>query len=302
MLNAQDQARAAEIGELRLKLVVSGIAAVLAMAISMPLAQLTGSTVADPLMSLMMPLTRGLLRIAPGIGAVSADTWRWLLLALTLPVVGWAGRHFYTRAWAAFRHHTADMNTLIAVGTGAAFLYSLGVTLAVDWLAARGIAPDVYYEPVVWIIALILLGNLLEARAKGRTSGAIRRLIALRPETARAIRDGTEVELPLARLQPGDEVVVRPGERIPADGVVLDGSSTVDESMLTGEPLPVAKQSGDSVIGATLNRNGAFRFRVERVGADSVLSPRSFVWYSRRRAPRHRSRGWRTGFRQSSFR
>jgi Cu+-exporting ATPase len=272
LLNAQDQARAAEIGELRLKLVVSAIAAVLAMAISMPLAQLTGSTVADPLMGLMMPLTHGLRRIAPWIGAVSADTWRWLLLALTLPVVGWAGRHFYTRAWAAFRHHTADMNTLIAVGTGAAFLYSVAVTLADDWLAARGIAPDVYYEPVVWIIALILLGNLLEARAKRRTSGAIRRLVALRPDIARVIRDGAEVELPLARVRPADEVVVRPGERIPADGVVLDGTSTVDESMLTGEPLPVAKQPGDSVIGATLNRNGAFRFRVERVGGDTVLS------------------------------
>ena len=225
LLNAQDAARAAEMSELRWKLAVSGVAAVLAMIISMLLAELSGRAAADPLMRLMMPLTHGLRRVAPWIGMVTADTWRWVLLALTIPVVGWAGRHFYIRAWTAFRHHTADMNTLIAVGTGAAFLYSVGATLADEWLAARGIPPHVYYEPVVWIITLILLGNLLEARAKGRTTGAIRRLIALRPASARVIRDGGELEIPVAQLRLGDEVVVRPGERIPADGVVVDGSS-----------------------------------------------------------------------------
>jgi Cu+-exporting ATPase len=196
----------------------------------------------------------------------------WLLLALTLPVVAWAGRHFYTRAWAAFRHRSADMNTLVAVGTGAAFSYSLFVTLAGRWLSERGIAPHVYYEAVIWIVALILLGNLLEARARSRTAGAIRRLVALRPATARVVRDGAEREIPLAELRVGDEALVLPGEKIPADGTVVDGSSHVDESMLTGEPTAVRKTVGDSVIGATLNRNGAFRFRVERVGADTVLS------------------------------
>ncbi len=145
-------------------------------------------------------------------------------------------------------------------------------TLADDWFSARGIEPHVYYEAVVWIIALILLGNLLEARAKSRTSGAIRRLAGLRPDTATVVREGAEVEIPLAQLRPGDEAVVRPGEKIPADGQVVDGISHVDESMLTGEPLPVRKAPGDPVIGATLNRNGALRFRVERVGADTVLS------------------------------
>ena len=203
-------------------------------------------------------------------GAAAAQ--RYLLLALTIPVIGWAGRHFYTRAWAAFRHHGADMNTLIAVGTGAAFIFSLAVTLVPGWFAERGVAPDVYYEAVAWITALILLGNLLEARARGRTSDAIRRLAGLRPPTARVIRNGTETDVPLAELRVGDDVLVRPGEKIPADGIVTDGSSLVDESMLTGEPAPVAKTAGSAVVGATLNRNGAFRFRVEHLGDDTVLS------------------------------
>jgi len=272
LVDAQDAAREDEILDLRRKLILSLVAAALAMVFSMPLAELVGQGVNDPLMPLMMPLTDLLRRVAPWVGGISADTWRWLLLALTAPVVGWAGRHFYTRAWAAFRHHSADMNTLIAVGTGAAFAYSVVVTLADDWLSARGIEPHVYYEAVVWIIALILLGNLLEARAKSRTSGAIRRLAGLRPHTARVARDGVEVEIPLAQLRPGDEVVIRPGEKIPADGTVVEGASHVDESMLTGEPTPVRKGPGDTVVGATLNRNGALRVRVERVGADTVLS------------------------------
>jgi P-type Cu+ transporter len=269
LADAQDAAREKEIRDLRRKLIVSLVAAVLVMVLSMPL---MGHGVADPFMALMTPLTDLLRRVAPWVDRVPADAWRWLLLALTAPVVGWAGRHFYVRAWAAFRHHSADMNTLIAVGTGAAFTYSVAVTLADDWFSARGVEPHVYYEAVVWIITLILLGNLLEARAKSRTSGAIRRLARLRPSTARIVRDGVEVEIPLAQLRAGDEVVVRPGEKIPADGTVVDGAGQVDESMLTGEPTPVSKRPGDTVIGATLNRNGAFRFRAERVGADTVLS------------------------------
>jgi P-type Cu+ transporter len=272
LLQTQDQVRGEEIADLRRKLALSLSAAVLAMLFSMVLATMVPGSMADPLMRFMMPLVETMLQLAPPIDRVSADAWRYLLLALTLPVVGWAGRHFYTRAWSAFRHHSADMNTLIAVGTGAAFTYSVAVTLADDWFSARGVEPHVYYEAVVWIITLILLGNLLEARAKSRTSGAIRRLARLRPSTARIVRDGVEVEIPLAQLRAGDEVVVRPGEKIPADGTVVDGAGQVDESMLTGEPTPVSKRPGDTVIGATLNRNGAFRFRAERVGADTVLS------------------------------
>ena len=235
MTGAEDAARDRERRELRSKFAVSLAAALLSIPLSMP-------------------------------------SRPWLLFALTLPVMGWAGRHFYSRAWSAFRHRTADMNTLIAVGTGAAFGYSLCVTVAGSWLAARGIQPHVYYEPVIWIITLVLLGNLLEARARSRTAAAIRRLIELRPLTARVVRDGGEVEIPLARLQPGDEVLVLPGEKIPADGAVVDGTSHVDESMLTGEPTPVRKAAGDRVIGATINGNGALRLRVEQVGGDTVLS------------------------------
>jgi Cu+-exporting ATPase len=241
LLDAQDAARGAELRELRRKLAVTALATILVTVVP------------------VSPLGMG-------------DLGRYAMLLLTLPVVAWAGRHFYTRAWAAFRHHAADMNTLIAVGTGAAFLYSTAVTLFDDWFGARGIQPFEYYEPVVWIITLVLLGNLLEARAKSQTTGAIRRLIALRPDVARVVRDGREAEVPLAALKAGDEVVVRPGETVPADGVILDGTSNVDESMLTGEPIPVPKRVGDKVIGATLNRNGAFRFRVGAVGSATVLS------------------------------
>jgi len=272
LLETQDHVREEEIADLRRKVAVSIGAAVLTMLLSMPLAALVPGSVADPLMRFMMPLVTGMRQLAPGIDRVSADTWRYLLLALTLPVIGWAGRHFYTRAWSGFRHRSADMNTLIAIGTGAAFLFSLGVTLADDWLLAHGVQPQVYYEAVTWIIALVLLGNLLEARAKGRASGALRRLIGLRPSTARILREGREMEISLDLLREGDEVVVRPGEKIPADGVILEGTSYVDESMLTGEPVPVSRGPGDRVIGATLNRNGAFHFRVARVGPDTVLS------------------------------
>jgi Cu+-exporting ATPase len=272
LLGAQDEARAGEVRDLRRKLIVSAIAAGLTMLVSMPLAETASHGAADPFMRLMMPLTAAFRRAFPPAERVPPAVWRYVLLALTLPVVGWAGRHFYTRAWAAFRHHSADMNTLIAVGTGTAFLYSLAVTVAGDWFAVRGVEPQVYYDAVTWIIALILLGNLLEARAKGQTTSAIRRLIRLRPPTTRVVRDGREMEIGLAELRPGDAVVVRPGERLPADGAVVEGSSNVDESMLTGEPMPVAKRPGDTVIGGTLNRNGAFHFRVERVGRDTVLS------------------------------
>jgi Cu+-exporting ATPase len=272
LLETQDVLRAEEITGLRRKVVVSMVAAVLTMILSMPLAAMSSGSMGDPLMRFMMPLAEWMRQVAPGMDRVSPDAWRYLLLGLTLPVVGWAGRHFYTRAWAAFQHHSADMNTLIAVGTGAAFLFSLAVTLADDWLLAHGIEPQVYYEAVSWIIALVLLGNLLEARAKGRTSGALRRLLGLRPTTARVLRGGREEEISLDELRESDEVVVRPGEKIPADGVILGGSSYVDESMLTGEPIPVFRGAGDRVIGATLNRNGAFNFSVTRVGWDTVLS------------------------------
>ncbi|HEX6435379.1 MAG TPA: cation transporter, partial [Gemmatimonadales bacterium] len=186
-LDRQDEARSEEIRALRNKVRVSLAAAVLSMFASMLLAQRVPGAMADPLMRLMMPVTDLLRTAVPWVDRVSADTWRYLLLGLTLPVVGWAGRHFYVRAWQGIRHRSADMNTLIALGTGAAFLFSLATTVADDWFAARGVSPQVYYEAVVWIIALVLLGNLLEASAKARTWSALRGLIALRPATARVI-------------------------------------------------------------------------------------------------------------------
>ncbi|HET7024333.1 MAG TPA: heavy metal translocating P-type ATPase [Gemmatimonadales bacterium] len=269
----QDEANRAERRELRHKLAVSLVAAVLTMLLSMPLARLemTNGPV-DPLMRWMMPLGDWLLRVTPGLALLSAGALRLVLLLLTLPVVFWAGRHFYIRAWAAFRYHGADMNTLIAVGTGAAFLWSLAATMGAGWLRSHGLAPDVYYEAVVWIIALILLGNLLDARARGRTADAIRALVKLRPQTAHRITDGVEEDVPLERIIVGETLRVRPGEHIPTDGVVLDGRSDVDESMLTGEPMPVAKSTGHEVTGGTVNGAGAFRMRATKVGRDTVLA------------------------------
>src|SRR2546427_2116503 len=183
----------------------------------------------------------------------------------------WSGRQFYRGAWTGFRHRTADMNTLIAVGTGAAFLYSLVATLAPGVFTRAGLPADTYYEGVPAIIALSLLGRLLEARAKGRTSQAIRRLAGLRARTAHVMRDGRETELAVEAVVPGDLVIVKPGEKIPVDGVVTEGASAVDESMLTGEPLPVPKKIGDEVVGATVNTTGSVTFRALRVGKDSAL-------------------------------
>ncbi len=196
----------------------------------------------------------------------------WVLLLLTTPVQFWVGAQFYRGAWAALRHKTSDMNTLIAVGTSAAYFYSLVMTIAPEFFQARGIAPVVHYETAAVIITLILLGRLLEAMAKGRTSQAMKRLMGLRAKTARVVRAGTEADIPVDEVRIGDLLIVRPGEKIPVDGVVREGSSAVDESMLTGESLPVDKKPGDPVIGATLNKTGAFRFEATKVGRDTVLA------------------------------
>jgi Cu+-exporting ATPase len=204
--------------------------------------------------------------------AMSQPLWPWAQLAITTAVMLWAGRAFYSRAWTALRHRSADMNTLIATGTGSAYLYSLAATVVPRAFTAHGVAPSLYYEAVIIIIALILVGNALEARAKGETAGAIRRLVDLQPKTARVLRNLQEVDVPIGELVSGDIVSVRPGERIPVDGTVTRGSSNVDESMLTGEPMPVAKNAGDRVTGGTINLTGAFRFNATTLGASSVLA------------------------------
>ena len=214
-----------------------------------------------------------------GLGAMAAMPWMhhypwapWALLVLTTGVMLTAGRHFYTRAWSALRHRAADMNTLISVGTGAAYVYSLIATVTPSFFTSRGVPADVYYEAVILIIAFILTGNAFEARAKRNTAVALRALVHLQPKSARLIRDGAEKEVGIEHVLAGDVVVVRPGERIPVDGLVLQGAGAVDESMLTGESLPVAKQVGDRVIGGTINGTGAYRITATTIGSDSVLA------------------------------
>lgn len=240
---AQDRARDEEFRELRLKAAVSLAAAVIAMFVPMLLMDMIGHA-------------------ATGYGS----------FVLTTAIMLWAGRHFYTRAWAAFKHHAADMNTLIALGTGAAYIYSVIGTFFPRVFTAHGLAPDLYYEAVVAIIALILVGDAFSARAKKQTAAALRRLAELQPKTARIVRGDEEIDVAIEQLHAGDVIVVRPGERIPVDGVIVSGSSAVDESMLTGESLPVKKEVGDSVVGGTINKSGSFRFEATTLGADSVLA------------------------------
>ena len=199
--------------------------------------------------------------------------WKpYLLWAMATPVQFWAGLRFYRGAWGALKHRAADMNTLIAVGTSAAYLYSVAVVLFPHFFAAAGIGHGLYFDTSSMIIALILMGRFLESRAKGQTSEAIRKLIGLRPNKATTIRDGKEVDVPVEEVAEGDILLVKPGEKVPVDGIVSEGYSAVDESMLTGESMPVEKKEGDSVTGATLNMTGSFRFRATRVGRDTVLA------------------------------
>ncbi len=278
---ARDKATAEEFHELKRKAIVSGVAGAIAMVISMPLmsqlaaehAHAGASGVSDPFMRWSMALLDPVFqRLMPWLYSIPVAVVTWTLLLVTLGVMGWAGRHFYTRAWSSFRHHSADMNTLIAVGTGAAFVYSVIATVAPEFFRSRGIAPDVYFEAVIIIIALILTGNAFEARAKRNTATALRALVELRPKTARVLRNLVETDVPVDEVVAGDVVVVRPGERVPVDGTIVRGESAIDESMLTGESLPVAKKTGDRVIGGTVNRTGAFRLTATTLGADSVLA------------------------------
>jgi Cu+-exporting ATPase len=204
-----------------------------------------------------------------------AERWPLVQMVLTLPVLGYSGFPFFRDAWTALRHsgsgtvmsrlfRSANMNTLIALGTSAAFVFS-------TWVVFSG-GSDVYFEAAAVIVVLVLLGRMLEARARGRASDAIHKLMDLQPTSARVVRDGKETEIPLSDVRVGDEVIVRPGDRVPVDGVVLEGASDIDESMLSGESLPVAKSPGSMVSGGTVNGDGAFRFEAAKVGADTALA------------------------------
>ena len=209
----------------------------------------------------------------PVLDEVPAQVMHPLMFLVATPVQFWAGRRFYAGALRLARHGSSDMNTLIAVGTSAAYGYSVVATFAPGVFEnVGGIEPSVYFDTAAAIIGLVLLGRLLEARAKGQTSESVRRLIALRPATARVLEDGEEYEIPVAAVQPGDVVIVKPGEQLPVDGEVVNGTSAIDESMLTGESLPVSRGVGDPVFGATINTTGALQVRATAVGADSALA------------------------------
>ncbi|MEA5472311.1 heavy metal translocating P-type ATPase [Spirulina sp. 06S082] len=196
----------------------------------------------------------------------------WLQLVVSLPIITWCGKDFFSGAWKSFTHRTADMNTLVSLGTGSAYLYSLFATFFADFFRDRGLTPDVYYEAAVVIITLILFGRLLENRARGKTSEAIRNLIGLQAKTARVIRAGKERDIAIKEVIIGDIIIVRPGEKIPVDGEIIAGTSAIDEAMITGESMPIQKQVGDEVIGATINKTGSFKFKASRIGKDTVLA------------------------------
>lgn len=196
----------------------------------------------------------------------------WFQFILSTPVQFWCGGQFYRGAWQALKHRTSDMNSLIVLGTSAAYFYSVLATFFPTFFTSQGLEPPVYYESSAVIIILILLGRLLERQAKGKTSDAIRKLIGLQAKTARLIRSGQEIDIRIQDVAVGDIILVRPGEKIPVDGEVIEGASTVDESMVTGESMPVNKLPGDDVVGATINKSGSFKFRASRVGKDTLLA------------------------------
>jgi Cu+-exporting ATPase len=241
--------RQAELRDLKRKIWVGGIISVLLMSAMIP-----------ALFGLDLPL------ISIGLGSP------WVQLILTTPVMFWCGRSFFIGGWKALKNHTATMDTLIALGTGVAYLYSLFVTLFPAFFTTEGVMPHVYFEIAATVTTLILLGRLFETIAKGETSEAIRKLIGLGAKTARVIRNNQEVDIAIAEVILGDIVLVRPGEKIPVDGEIVEGSSTIDEAMVTGESVPVKKQTGDEVIGATINQTGSFKFRATKVGKDTVLA------------------------------
>ncbi|MGH2369415.1 MAG: heavy metal translocating P-type ATPase, partial [Chloroflexota bacterium] len=207
-----------------------------------------------------------------------ADWVNWLMLALATPVQFWVGRDYYTGAYKALRNGTANMDVLVAMGTSVAYFYSLAVLVARSLFDTLALGQYVYFETAAVIITLIVLGKLLEARAKGQTSEAIKKLIGLQAKTARVVRagaeagSGQEVDVPIAEVVAGDTVIVRPGEKIPVDGTIIAGHSAIDESMITGESLPVEKTVGDEVIGATINKQGLLKFEATKVGRETALA------------------------------
>ena len=253
-----DQAAAEEYRNLRLGAVVSLAAGAVAMVASLPL--MAGMSSGAGLQSFGMEAARGLM---PWLFAIPAEAIRIGLAILTGILLATAGRRFFRKASAGARHRNADMSTLVALGTGTAFLYSLAITVAPGFWAARGVPLDVYFDAALLILGFVLLGNLLEARAKRATVGALRGLLRLAPRTATLLKEnGATEEIPVEALQIGDLILLRPGDRVAVDGLVIEGNSSLDESMLTGEPMPAAKAPGDRIYGGTVNGAGGLRYRV----------------------------------------
>ncbi|UZH10643.1 heavy metal translocating P-type ATPase [Halomonas sp. BDJS001] len=227
--------------------------------------RLRGSAIS---LALAIPLMLSMLFFHPHPMGLGRLYWLGIGL-LTLGIMAFPGRHFFVNAWKQFKHHQANMDTLVALGTGTAWLYSMAVVLFAPWLPE--VAQGIYFEASAMVIGLILLGNAMELRARGRTSDALKRLLDLQSRTARVIRDGHEQEIEIDAVRTGDQIRVRPGERLPVDGDVIEGQSHIDESMLTGEPLPVAKGAGDEVSAGTVNGRGGLIYRATRVGSDTRL-------------------------------
>lgn len=245
----EQAARKAESRALKLKIIVGGVISLILIIGSLPM-----------MLGLKLPLI---------------PLWLhnpWLQLIITAIVQFWCGDRFYGGAWKAFKRHAATMDTLIALGTSAAYFYSWFATVFPGFFLNQGLMPEVYYETAAVVITLILLGQWFENRAKRQTSEAIRKIIGLQAKDAKVIRNGQEIAVPVNEVQLDDIILVRPGEKIPVDGEIISGNSTIDEGMVTGESIPVKKQPGDEVIGATINQTGSFKFRATRVGTDTVLA------------------------------
>jgi Cu+-exporting ATPase len=247
---------------LKAKALATLAAGVAAMLLSMPLNMPAGSP---------SSFDHLLMRLAPTLYAIPPQALRLVLLFLTIAGMFWAGSAIYARAWKALLHRSTNMNTLVALGTGAAFVYSSAATFIPNAFLSHGLRPDVYYESVLLILGFLLMGNWLDARAKRRTVDALRSFAKLQPQDATLLREGVEIRVPLASVMPGDTVVVRPGERMPVDGVITTGRTTVDESLITGESVPVSRVPGDRVIGGSLNYDGALEYHATSVGTQSVL-------------------------------
>ncbi|MBW4446624.1 MAG: heavy metal translocating P-type ATPase [Spirirestis rafaelensis WJT71-NPBG6] len=247
--DAQKAVRLAELRNLKIKLAVAAVISILLVVGSLPM-----------MIGVHLPFIPAWLHNP------------WLQLILTTPVQFWCGYKFYINSWKALKSGSATMDTLIVKGTSAAYFYSLFATIFPQFFVNQGLMPEVYYETAAVVIALISLGKLLESRARGQTSEAIRQLIGLQARDARVIRDGKEIDIPIQEVRIDDVILVRPGEKIPVDGEVIEGNSTVDESMVTGESLPTKKLPGDEVIGATINKTGSFKFRATRIGKDTFLA------------------------------